>query len=105
MPPAQRAYDFLLLHSTNTENRPEDPKLWPLECLNKGRVYAHVTPSAEEGQKKKSIFSRPLIRGGYTAFWPSLAGGLMCELEATSLDLQRILDKASVEEYTRGCGR
>jgi hypothetical protein len=25
----------------NTENRPEDSKLWPLECLNKGSVYAH----------------------------------------------------------------
>jgi hypothetical protein len=39
-------YDFLLYSMThasrkNTENRPEDPKLWPLECLNKGSVYAH----------------------------------------------------------------
>ena len=37
-----RVYDFLLHSMThaarkNTENRPEDLKLWPLECLNKGR--------------------------------------------------------------------
>jgi hypothetical protein len=45
-----RAYDFLLHSMThaarkNTETRPEDPKLWPLECLNnnkQGSVYAHV---------------------------------------------------------------
>jgi hypothetical protein len=41
-----RVYDFLLHSMThaaqkNTENRPEDSKLWPLECLNKGSVYAH----------------------------------------------------------------
>jgi hypothetical protein len=42
-----RVYDFLLYSIThaarkNTENRQENPKLWPLECLNKGSVYAHV---------------------------------------------------------------
>ena len=45
--PVAACYDFLLYSMThaarkNTENRQEDPKLWPLECLNKGSVYAHV---------------------------------------------------------------
>jgi hypothetical protein len=45
--PVAACYDFLLYSMThsarkNTENRQEDPKLWPWECLNKGSVYAHV---------------------------------------------------------------
>jgi hypothetical protein len=47
-----RVYDFLLHSMThaaqkNTENRPEDSKSWPLECLNKGSVYAHVCVSSK----------------------------------------------------------
>ena len=45
--PVAACYDFLLYSMThaarkNTENRQEDPNLWPLECLNKGSVYAHL---------------------------------------------------------------
>ena len=64
-----RVYDFLLYSMThavrkNTENRPENPKLWPLECLNKGSGYAHVRARSHYfGPPAHTICLRGVLKG------------------------------------------
>jgi hypothetical protein len=83
-----RVYDFLLYSMThvarkNTENRPEDPKLWPLECLNKGSVYAHVRTLPQQLREQ---------RGQNTKLWAlqALISRICCWLSAHKQHIRRV---------------